>query len=314
MIRFVIRRVLTGGLVLWIVTTGVFILFFATSRDPAARFAGKMATPETLALLRHRMGLDDPIPVQYWHFLTRTLEGDFGYSYVTRTPVGDMLKDAFPVTVSLAVGGSALWLLVGLVCGVASARRAHTLVDRGIAVAVLVGISVPAFIAAMTLLYLFTAALPIFPQSGYVPIGQNPVRWCEHLILPWATFAIVQAAVYTRLTRGALLDVLDEDYIRTARAKGLAEHRVVFQHGLRAALTPVVTQFGVDAGMAMSGALVTESVFGLQGIGQLTVRSMISGDLPVIMAVVLLAAFFTVLANVAVDIVYCVLDPRVQLA
>jgi peptide/nickel transport system permease protein len=313
MLRFLIRRVLTGALVLWIVTTAVFILFFATSRDPAARFGGKFATPATLALLRHRMGLDDPLPVQYWHFVTGLLRGDFGYSYATRSPVGAMLTDALPVTVSLAAGGAALWLLVGVVGGVVSATRVRSLLDRGITILVLIGISIPSFITALTLLYLLTVAVRIFPQSGYAPFHDGPVRWCEHLILPWVTFAIVQSAVYTRLTRSSLLDVLGEDYIRTARAKGLRERRVIYGHGMRAALTPIVTQFGIDIGTALSGALVTETIFGLQGIGRLTVRSMTTGDLPVIMAVVLLAAFFTVLANLVVDVVYAVLDPRVRL-
>jgi peptide/nickel transport system permease protein len=312
-LRFLIRRVLTGVLVLWIVTTCVFILFFATSRDPAARFAGRFATPATLALLRHRMGLDDPIPVQYGHFVARLLRGDFGYSYATRSPVGDMLKDALPTTLSLTSGGAALWLLVGVVTGVFSATRAHSFLDRAVTVLVLIGISVPAFITALTLLYLLTVELRIFPQAGYVPIHDDPVGWCEHLILPWTTFAVVQSAVYTRLTRGSLLDVLGEDYIRTARAKGLRERRIVYGHGMRSALTPVVTQFGIDIGTALSGALVTESVFGLPGMGRLTVMSLTSGDLPVIMAVVLIAAFFIVLANIVVDAVYAVLDPRVRL-
>jgi peptide/nickel transport system permease protein len=310
MLRFLIRRTLSGALVLWTVTTCVFVLFFVTSRDPAARFAGKSATPATLALLRHRMGLDDPLPVQYWHFLTRLSRGDLGYSYATRSPVADLIKEALPATVSLAVGGVVLWTLTGLVAGVLCARRPHGLLDRGIAVVVLLGVSVPVYISALTLLYLFTLKLRIFPQGGYVPIQDSPLRWFEHLLLPWTTAVLMQSALYTRLTRGSLLDVLGEDYVRTARAKGLTERRVIYRHALRAALTPVLTQVGMDIGGALSGALVTETVFGLQGIGQLSVRSMTSGDLPVIMAVVLLAAFFVVLANLAVDIAYAFLDPR----
>jgi peptide/nickel transport system permease protein len=312
MLRFLIRRILSGALVLWIVTTGVFVLFFATSRDPAARFAGKSATPATLALLRHRMGLDDPLPVQYWHFLTRLLHGDLGYSYATRSSVSSLIEGALPATVSLAVGGVVLWTLTGLLAGVLSARRPHGLLDRGIAVVVLLGVSVPVYISALTLLYLFTLRLRIFPQSGFVPIQDNPLQWFEHLLLPWTTAVLVQSAMYTRLTRGSLLDVLGEDYVRTARAKGLTERRVIYHHALRSALTPVLTQVGMDIGGALSGALVTETVFGLQGIGQLSVQSMTNGDLPVIMAVVLLAACFVVVANLAVDIAYAFLDPRVH--
>jgi peptide/nickel transport system permease protein len=313
MLRFLIRRILFGVLVLWIVTTGVFILFFATSKDPAARFAGKSATPATLALLRHRMGLDEPLPLQYWHFVTRLLSGDLGYSYATRSSVDGLIGDALPVTVSLVCGAAILCLLTGVFTGVISATRAHSVVDRGITFLVIVGMSVPAFVTAATLLYLLAFKLPVFPLGGYVPLHDDPVGWLQHLLLPWITGALLQSAVYTRLTRGSLLDVLDEDYVRTARAKGLRERRVVYRHGLRSALTPVVTQFGLDLGAVLSGALVTETVFGLQGIGQLTVRSMTSGDLPVIMAVVLLAALGTVVANILVDVVYAVLDPRVRL-
>lgn len=312
MFRFVVRRVLSGVLVMWVVTTGVFLLFFATSRDPAARFAGKSATPETLALLRHRMRLDEPLITQYLHFVDRLLHGDLGYSYATRDSVGRMVKEALPVTASLTIGALLLWTSVGLLTGVLSARRPRGAADRGVMLLVLVGLSMPSFIIGLTLLYLLTVKLPLLPETGYVPLEQNPVQWFRHLILPWSTLAVLQSAVYTRLTRGSLLDVLGEDYILTARAKGLSERRVVYAHGLRAALTPLVTQFGGDVAMALSGAIVTESVFGLQGVGQLAVRSMSYGDLPVILAVVLLAALFVVVANIAVDIAYAFLDPRVQ--
>jgi peptide/nickel transport system permease protein len=178
---------------------------------------------------------------------------------------------------------------------------------------VLLGTSMPTFVIGFSLLYLLTVKLQVFPQSGFVPIEPNPVRWVEHLALPWVTLAAGQSAIYTRMTRGSLLDVLGEDYIRTARAKGLRDRRVIYRHGLRAALTPIVTQFGIDVGSLLGGTLVTENVFGLQGVGQLTVQSMTNGDLPVIMAVVLLAAFFVVIANVVVDVAYAFLDPRVRL-
>ncbi|MCW2862706.1 MAG: binding-protein-dependent transport system inner rane component [Actinoallomurus sp.] len=314
MLRFLIRRILFGVLVLWIVTTGVFILFFATSKDPAARFAGKSATPDTLALVRHRLGLDDPLPVQYWHFVQRLLHGDLGYSFTTQAPVTSMIKDALPASLSLILGAAVLWLAAGIVAGVISATRARTLLDRGITLAVLIGISMPAFIVGLTLSYVLAVKVQIFPQTGFVPIQDNPVQWFQHLILPWVTLALLQSAIYTRLTRGSLLDVLGEDYIRTARAKGMPERRVIYRHGLRSALTPVVTQAGVDIGVLIGGTLVTESVFGLQGIGQLTVQSLTNGDLPVIMAVVLIAAFFVVLGNLVVDVAYSFLDPRVRLS
>jgi peptide/nickel transport system permease protein len=314
MLRFLIRRVLFGVLVLWIVTTGVFILFFATSKDPAARFAGKSATPATLALVRHRLGLDDPLPVQYWHFVDRLLHGNLGYSFATQASVTSMIRQALPASLSLILGAAVLWLLAGIVAGTISATRARTLLDRGITVAVLIGISMPAFIVGLMLSYAVAVKVQIFPQTGFVPIQHNPVQWFQHLILPWITLALLQSAVYTRLTRGSLLDVLGEDYIRTARAKGLPERKVIYRHGLRSALTPVITQAGVDIGVLIGGTLVTETVFGLQGIGQMTVQSLTNGDLPVIMGVVLVAAFFVVLGNLVVDIAYSFLDPRVRLS
>ena len=314
MLRFLIRRILFGVLVLWIVTTGVFILFFATSKDPAARFAGKSATPDTLALVRHRLGLDDPLPVQYWHFVKRLLHGDLGYSFTTQAPVTSMIKEALPASLSLILGAAVLWLAAGIIAGVISATRARTLLDRGITLAVLVGISMPAFIIGLTLSYVLAVKVQLFPQTGFVPLQDNPVQWFQHLILPWITLALLQSAIYTRLTRGSLLDVLGEDYIRTARAKGMPERRVIYRHGLRSALTPVVTQAGVDIGVLIGGTLVTERVFGLQGIGQLTVQSLTNGDLPVIMGVVLIAAFFVVLGNLVVDVAYSFLDPRVRLS
>ena len=314
MLRFLIRRILFGVMVLWIVTTGVFILFFATSKDPAARFAGKSATPDTLALVRHRLGLDDPLPVQYWHFVSRLLHGDLGYSFATQSPVTGMIKDALPASLSLILGAAVLWLIAGIIAGTISATRARTLLDRSITVTVLVGISMPAFIVGLTLSYVLAVKIQIFPQTGFIPIQDNPVQWFQHLILPWITLALLQSAIYTRLTRGSLLDVLGEDYIRTARAKGLPERKVIYRHGLRSALTPVVTQAGVDIGVLIGGTLVTETVFGLQGIGQMTVRSLTNGDLPVIMGVVLIAAFFVVLGNLVVDVAYSFLDPRVRLS
>jgi peptide/nickel transport system permease protein len=314
MLRFLIRRILFGILVLWIVATGVFLLFFVAAPDPAARFAGKSATPETLALVRHRLGLDKPLWQQYWDFIGRLLHGDLGFSFATQTPVNDLIRQALPASLSLILGAAVLWMLAGLVTGVVSATRARTTLDRVITAGVLVGISMPAFVVGLTLIYIFGVRLRIFPQSGYVPLVTNPVMWFEHLVLPWITLAFLQTAIYTRLTRGSLLDVLGEDYVRTARAKGVSERRVIYRHALRSALTPVLTQFGVDIGVLIGGTLVTESVFGLQGIGQLTVRSLTYGDLPVIMAVVLIAAAFVVVANLLVDVGYSFLDPRVRLS
>jgi peptide/nickel transport system permease protein len=312
MLRFLIRRIAFGVLVLWIVVTGVFLLFFVASPDPAARFAGKNATPQTIATVKHHLGLDKPVLTQYGTFLKKLLHGDLGYSYVTEQPVNSVLKGALPASLSLILGAAVLWMCAGIVSGVLSATRARTGLDRLITLLVLLGISMPAFVVGMTLSYLLGFKAQIFPQNGYIPLTTDFVQWFEHLVMPWITLAFLQTAIYTRLTRGSLLDVLGEDYIRTARAKGLPEGRVIYRHGLRSALTPVLTQFGIDIGVLIGGTLVTEQIFGLQGIGQTTIRSLTQGDLPVIMGVVLLAATFVIVANLAVDIAYSFLDPRIR--
>ncbi|HKA69297.1 MAG TPA: ABC transporter permease [Actinomycetes bacterium] len=318
MLRFLIRRLLFGALVLWLVSLSVFVLFFVAPHDPARLVAGRLASPETLALVRRRLGLDQPIFDQYRHFLGGLLHGDLGYSYYNSEPVRSLLFGRLPVTVSLALGAAVLWLAIGIGVGVLSARRPRSAVDRAATAFVLTGLSTPTFLLGLMLLYvlfyrLHLAGFDWFPGGGYVPLTQDPAGWVQHLILPWLTVAIVSAATYTRLTRTSLLEVFSQDYIRTARAKGLTERRVVYRHGLRSALTPVVTQLGIDVGALLGGAIVTENVFGLPGLGQLAVQSVTTQDLPVIIGIVLLAALFIIVANIVVDALYAVLDPRVRL-
>jgi peptide/nickel transport system permease protein len=317
MLRFLVRRVFFGLLVLWIVSGAVFVLFFVAPHDPARRSAGRLATPQTLALVNHRLGLDRPLPQQYDSFMGRLLHGDLGYSYYSSAPVRELLASRLPVTVSLVLGAAALWLLVGVGVGVAAARRPRSLVDRGGTVMVLAGLSMPTFLVGLLLIYflffrLHLLGFDLFPAGGYVPLTQDPAGWVQHLLLPWATLALVTAATYSRLTRGSMLEVLGEDYIRTARSKGLTEGRVVYRHGLRSALTPVVTQLGVDLGTLLGGVIVTEQVFGLPGLGQLAWQSVTTQDLPVIIGTVLVASAFIVVANLLVDLGYAVLDPRVR--
>ena len=218
---------------------------------------------------------------------------------------------------SLAIGAAVLWLVIGISSGVLAATRPRSLADRFVTVTSLVFYSMPAFLLGLIFLYflffrLHLAGIAIFPGSGYVPLTEDPLGWAQHLILPWLTIALVTAALYSRLTRGAMLDVLGEDYIRTARAKGLRERRVVYRHGLRSAVTPVVTQFGIDLGTLLGGVIIVESIFGLPGLGQLAVQSVTTQDLPVIIGTVVLAAAFIVVANILVDICYALLDPRVR--
>jgi peptide/nickel transport system permease protein len=317
MLRFVARRLLMGLLVLWTVSGAVFVLFFVAPHDPARLIAGKLATPQTVALVNHRLGLDRPLPDQYAGFIWRLLHGDLGYSYYSSAPVRSLLASRLPVTASLALGAAVLWMVVGVGVGVAAARQPRSLVDRGGTLMVLTGLSMPTFLVGLLLIYflffrLHLAGVGLFPAGGYVPLTQDPAGWAQHLLLPCVTVATVTAATYSRLTRSSLLEVLGEDYIRTARAKGLSEGRVVYRHGLRSALTPSLTQLGVDVGTLLGGVIVTEQVFGLPGLGQLAWQSVTTQDLPVIIGIVLVASAFIVVANLLVDLGYALLDPRVR--
>ena len=318
-IGFLIRRILSGIVVVWLVATGAFFLFFARPVATVAhQLAGRAATPQVINLVIHNLGLDQPIMVQYWHFIDGLLHGNLGYSYFSQQSVDTMLKQDLPPTISLVVGGVVIWLVVGLSVGIISATRPRSLFDRSSNVAVLIGLSMPVFvIGELLILFVF---VPLnrhgftWIQTGYAGISQGLLTWAGHMILPWITLAAVQAAVYTRLMRGQLLTTLGEDYIRTARAKGLSERRVVFRHGVRAALTPVVSQLGVDVGQLLGGVIVVEQVFGLGGLGQVAVQSIFDDNLPVIIGFVIVAAAFVVVANIIVDLAYALLDPRVRIA
>jgi peptide/nickel transport system permease protein len=318
-VGFLIRRILTGIVVVWLVTTGAFFLFFARPVDTVARqLAGRAATPQVLVTVINNLGLNQPILVQYWHFIDGLLHGNLGYSYFNGESVDTMLKQDLPPTVSLVIGGVILWLVVGLSVGIISAVRARGVFDRTSNVLVLIGLSMPVFVIGELLILVVFVPLNQhgfhWIQTGYAGITQGLGVWTGHMILPWITLAAVQAAVYTRLSRGQLLDTLGEDYIRTARAKGLSERRVVFKHGVRAALTPVVSQLGVDVGQLLGGVVVVETVFGLGGIGQTSVQAIFTDNLPVIIGFVIIAAVFVVVANIIVDLAYALLDPRVRIA
>ena len=317
MARFLVRRILLGLVVLWVIATVVFVMFFVAPSNVARLIAGRQATPETVALVKHRLGLDRPILDQYGSYMWNLLHGDVGYSFYNSTSVRSLIWERVPVTLSLAVGAAVLWLLIGVSSGVLAATRPRSVADRIVTVTALVFYSMPAFLLGLIFLYflffrLHLAGIDFFPGSGYVPLTESPLEWARHLLLPWFTIALVTAALYSRLTRGSMLDVLGEDYIRTARAKGLRERRVVYRHGLRSAVTPVVTQFGIDLGTLLGGVIIVENIFGLPGLGQLAVQSVTSQDLPVIIGTVVLAAAFIVAANIAVDVCYAVLDPRVR--
>jgi peptide/nickel transport system permease protein len=318
-IGFLIRRILTGIVVVWLVATGAFFLFFARPVATVAhQLAGRAATPQVINLVIHNLGLDQPIMVQYWHFIDGLLHGNLGYSYFNQEQVTTIMRQDLPPTVSLVIGGVILWLVFGLAVGIISATRPRSLFDRSSNVAVLIGLSMPVFvIGELLILFVF---VPLnrhgftWIQTGYAGPSQGLVTWAGHMILPWITLAAVQAAVYTRLTRGQLLDTMGEDYIRTARAKGLSERRVTFKLGVRAALTPVVSQLGVDVGQLLGGVVVVEQVFGLGGLGQVSIEAIFTDNLPVVIGFVIVAAVFVVVANIVVDLVYALLDPRVRIA
>ena len=318
MLRFLIRRTAQGLLVLWLITVLLFALFFVIPSNVARTLAGRQASPQTVALIQHRLGLDLPLWRQYLGWIGRALRGDLGYDYYHQVPVTTIIATAAPITLSLVLGAAILWLVIGVFNGVVSAIRPRTFVDRALTVFALFFYSMPTFLLGLLLLYFFyfqltLAGVTLFPPGSYVPLSQGVLPWMDHLILPWFTLALVSAAIYTRLTRGSMLDVLGEDYIRTARSKGIAERRVIGRHALRSALTPVVTQFGIDLGALLGGAVVTETVFSLPGLGKAGLDALTQQNQPVIIAIVLLASAAIVIANIAVDFVYALLDPRVRL-
>ncbi|WP_340538621.1 ABC transporter permease [Nocardioides sp. GXZ039] len=318
MIRFLLTRVALGIFVLWVITLAVFGLFFVLPSNVARTLAGRQATPQTIDLINHRLGLDRPLWKQYWSFVTKALRGDLGYDYYHQVAVTRILGQAAPITLSLALGAAVIWLLLGVTNGVISAVRPRSLADRALTVLALFFYSMPSFFLGLMLLYLLyykltVAGHPWFPPGGYVPITQSVGAWAQHLILPWLSLALLLAATYTRLTRSSMLEVLGEDYVRTARSKGLREGRVIVRHGLRSALTPVVTQFGIDLGQLIGGVVIIETVFSLPGLGKTAIDAINQQDLPVIIAVVLFASAAVVVANILVDVGYAFLDPRVRL-
>ena len=300
-------------------TVVVFLLFFVGPgpNQVARTFAGRLATPARLAQIKHDLHLDQPIYLQYLHWVGNLLQGNLGYDYYKGQSVNSVVAAALPATISLVIGAAILWIGYGVISGIISAVRPRTLLDRGFTVSALFFYSMPTFVLGLSLIWIFAYKLsPVtqfFPFHGYVPITSNPGQWFEYLILPWLTVAMVTAAGYTRLTRTAMLDVLGEDYIRTARSKGMREGRVIVVHGLRSALTPVVTLAGLDIGTALGGVIITETLFGIPGLGWTIVQAINEQDLPVIMGIAVLAAAFVVFANLVVDILYAVLDPRVRL-
>jgi len=319
MVRFILKRLLAMVLVLWAISVLVFLIFFATPGvDPAARIAGRGASPAVLAQVRHAFGLNRPMPVRYLLlmkqlFVTRDLTS---YVNIGEKVVPTILQAA-PVTLSLVVGAAVLWLIFGIGSGVLAASRRGTVIDPAIMSVGMVALSIPAYwlgemVNLVTQNKLHSTVFSWVPPLGYVGLS-NPVEWALHLLFPWLTLAALYAGIYARVLRAEMVSALDEDYVRTARAKGLSERRILWRHAFRCSLLQVVSLFGLDFGSLVGGsALLTEVVFGLPGVGMLTWTSLQNLDLPMIMATVMYASFFVVIANAAVDVVYAWLDPRVR--
>jgi len=336
-VRYIIRRLLAAVLLLFVVSVVTFAIFYlvprlagATPEDLASRYVGRTATGQQVSDLADKLGFTDPLWVQYGRFAKGLVAGAdydtgpttvhcpapcFGYSFITQNPVWPDLVDRITVTASLAAGAAVLWLVSGVAVGVISALRRGTIFDRAAMGVALAGVSLPIFFTGLLALSIFSYQLGWFPGGGsYTPITENPAKWAYDLILPWITLAFLYSAAYARLTRAGMLETMNEDYIRTARAKGLTERTVVLKHGLRSAITPIVTIFGLDIGLLLGGAILTESTYSLPGIGKYAVDAITNNDLPKVLGVTLMGAFFVIMANLVVDVLYAVIDPRVRLS
>jgi peptide/nickel transport system permease protein len=322
MIAFIVRRLVSSLLVMFAISVLTYLIFFATPGvDPAARIAGRNADPATLAAVKHDFGLDRPFPIPYAIMMKKLFWSRDLTSYVNRGAlVIPQITAAAPVTMSLVLGAAVIWVLVSIAIGLAAAVFRGTIIDPLLMVLGLVGISMPVFwlgevVNLVTQSSLHSSVFSWVPPLGYTPLTSNPIMWAKQLLFPWITLSILYIGFYGRVLRSSLLEVYDEDYVRTARAKGLTERRVLFRHVLRTSMITFVSLFGLDFGALVGGgALLTEVVFGLPGVGLLTYQSLQNLDLPVIIATVMYAAFFVVLANAVVDVLYAWLDPRVRIA
>jgi peptide/nickel transport system permease protein len=335
-ITYIIRRLFAAVVLLFIVSAAVFAIFYlvprlvgASPETLATRYVGRAATPETVNLIAHKLGFYDPIYVQYGHWVKTIFVGGtydygtgvehcpapcFGYSFLTQQPVWPELLGRLPVTLSLAVGAAVLWVFFGVSTGVLSALRRGSLLDRSAMTVSLAGVSTPIFFTGLIGLLVFSYKLGwSAPGGSYTPFTENPGEWFYDLLLPWIVLAVQFSAQYARLTRAGMLETMAEDYIRTARAKGLRERDVNVRHGLRAALTPILTIFGLDFGLLLGGAVLTEQVFSLPGLGKYAIDAINNNDLPKVLGVTVMAAFFVVVANLIVDLLYAVVDPRVRI-
>jgi peptide/nickel transport system permease protein len=314
MSRFIVRRFLSTIVVLFVISVFTFLIFQAIpSGDPALRMAGRTATPETIASIRKTWGFNKPIWDQYAITMGKIFSGKV-VSYTQGVNVLTQVRRGLPATISLALGAGLIWLFLGIVFGTVSALRAGRWTDRLLAVASLTGISTPVFVLGALALYLFAFKTKLFPNGGYVGITSSPTSWLHHMILPWLVLSVLFIGFYSRVLRSNMLDVMNEDYVRTARAKGLSERRVIVRHVLRTSLIPVISLWGLDfAAVIGGGAILTERVFNLHGVGQYAAQSIGALDIPPVLVVVMFGAFAVVVLSALVDVLYAVLDPRIRL-
>jgi peptide/nickel transport system permease protein len=326
-VRFLAGRLGALLLVLLVVSLLTYAVFVVLPADPAQLSCGKPCTPERLETARAFMQLDRPWFAQWWDFLRGIVAGRtfgsagaeihcaapcLGWSFRLNAPVTQLVLGRFPVTASIAIGAAILWLVVGVTAGVVAAVRRGTVLDRTLMVAAVTGVSAPSYLVGLLGILLFGFTLDMVPVSGYVPLRESPVDWAWHLVLPWTVLALLSAAIYTRLTRAQMLDALGSEFVRTARAKGLRESRVVTGHALRTTLVPVLTMFALDVGALLGGAVIIERVFSMAGLGSLLLDAVGSTDLPVLVGVTVFTAAIVVVANLVVDVAYGLLDPRVR--
>ncbi|BBY74019.1 peptide ABC transporter permease [Mycolicibacterium parafortuitum] len=314
MARFVARRLLGMIAVLFAISVIVFLIFnVIPNSDPAARIAGKNADPDLIARVNADLGLDRPLPVQYVTMMKQIFTGQLT-SYASNRNVMEQIWDGLPATFSLCIGAAVIWMSLAVLFGYLSAVHAGRFADRALTVLALVGISMPVFWLAAILLYFLTFKVQLFPTGSYVALTKDPLDWAYHLVLPWFTLAVLFIGFYSRVLRSNMLDAMNEDYVRTAKAKGLSDRQVRIRHVLRNSMIPIVTLFGLDFGMVVGGgAILTETVYNLPGVGLYAGEAIRSLDLPPLMAITMFGAFFIVLFNTVVDIAYAVLDPRIRL-
>ncbi|GGO85973.1 ABC transporter permease [Wenjunlia tyrosinilytica] len=325
MLQFLLRRSIGAVVILILISAFTFFLFFSIPQDPALLACGKNCTPDAIKIIHQNLGLDKPVPVQYWNFMVGIFAGRdfavghcsapcFGYSFANNQPVWNTIVDRFPTTLSLTVGGAFVFLLVGLGTGMLAAWKRGTAVDKTFSSVSLVLSSMQIYFLGPIVLGLLVYSTDILSSPKYVPFTENPGQWFVGLLIPWIVLSVIFTANYTRMSRSTMIEQLQEEHVRTAKAKGMSSRYVFFRYAWRGSLIPIVTIFGMDLGSLFGGAIITEQTFSLAGIGRLAVESVIKTDLPMIMGVMLFSAFMILLFNIIVDAAYAWIDPRVRLS